>query len=158
MEKLVEAFRTAIEIERRGQVMYLNAADRIREIVANTVLLELANDETEHELMINSYYHALQTHQGWPAITNEDRPLDLPDRVKEMLEKTTSELKLSDTYLEIYDTALDYEMESRDFYLSQSNVADDRRLIEFFKFLARVESTHAKALDMLVNEGEERQV
>jgi rubrerythrin len=151
VEKLVEALQAAIQMERRGRETYLDAADNIKEVVAKTVLLELANDEEEHELMITSYYHALQNHQGWPAPQAEDRPLDLPDRVREMLEKTAAELTHSDTYLEIYETALDLERQSRDFYLARSNVADDRRLIEFFRFLARVEETHAKALEILVD-------
>lgn len=151
MEKLVEALQAAIQMERRGRDTYLDAADNIKEVVAKTVLLELARDEEEHELMITSYYHALQSHQGWPALKVEDRPLDLPDRVKEMLEKTAAELTHSDTYLEIYETALDLERLARDFYISRSDEADDRRLIEFFRFLASVEATHAKALEILVD-------
>jgi len=151
VEKLVEALQAAIQMERRGRDTYLDAADNIKDVVAKTVLLELANDEEEHELMITSYYHALQSHQGWPALKIEDRPLDLPDRVKEMLKKTAAELTHSDTYLEIYETALDLERQARDFYLSRSDVADDPRLVEFFRFLALVEATHAKALEILVN-------
>ena len=156
MDKLVETLQAAIQMERQGRETYLDAADRVKEVVAKTVLLELANDEEEHELMITSYYHALQSHQGWPALKIEDRPLDLPDRVKAMLKETASELTHSDTYLDVYGTALNLELQARDFYLSQSNTADDRRLIEFFRFLARVEDTHAKALEILVNGGKER--
>lgn len=151
MERLLEALQNAIEMERRGRDIYLDAAERSHDIVTKNVLAELARDEDEHELLITSYYTALQNHQGWPEPTDEARQLDLPARVQEMLEKTKSRLDGAHLYMDVYETALEMEMQSRDFYASQSNVADDRRLIEFFRFLARVESIHAKALELLVN-------
>lgn len=156
MEKLAEALQTAIQMEREGRDTYLSAADQVTDVSAKTVLLELAQDEEEHERLITSYYHALQSHQGWPAPEAEDRPLDLPERVKQMLQEAATRLEHSHTNPEIYDSALESELQARDFYLSQSNTADDRRLIEFFRFLARVEATHAKALELLAERNQHR--
>lgn len=153
MEKLITTLHNAIRMERQGRDIYLDAMDRVKSPVAQAVLLELASDEEEHERLITSYYEALQRHQGWPDPQGEDRELDLPDRATEMLEKTAEGFSESSTCAEIYEAALELETQSRDFYLSQSEIADDRRLVEFFRFLARVEAAHAKALRVLLDAG-----
>lgn len=149
MQKLAEAFRTAIEMERCGRKAYLEAADCIKEPVIKSIVLELANDEDEHERMINRYYHALQKNQGWPTPDGEDQITDLPERIKEMLRNAVTEICEKSLYADIYRLACGLERESRDFYLTQAEAADDRRLMEFFKFLARVEEAHLFALELL---------
>jgi rubrerythrin len=153
MDKLAEALQTAMNMERRGREAYIEAADRIKQPVVASILVDLANDESEHELMISRYYAALQRHQGWPAPDREDRPMDLPERVKNALDMTVEDTGSVSAYIDVYEHAAVLERASRDFYIAQADDADDRRLVEFFGFLARVEQTHLSAMERLITGG-----
>lgn len=150
MQILAEVLQLATEMERLGCEAYLKAAERIHSPVIKSILFELANDEDEHEAMVGRYYHALCEHQGWPAPEGEDRHIDLPDRVRKMLDLAAENIRDDSSYADIYNTAAGLERESRDFYLAQAEATDDRRVAEFFKFLARVEDAHLMALTLLL--------
>lgn len=149
MERLAQALRTAIEMERRGCRDYLEAAERVRVPLIRSILIELAHDENEHEVMITRYYEALQKHQGWPAPEGEDHPMDLPERVKGMVDSIALQIGDATAYAAVYGQAMEMERLSRDFYHEQAEAADEPRLVEFFRFLERVEAAHLKSLELM---------
>jgi len=153
MERLARIFKEAIEMELEGRQVYLDAAERTSDLVLKTVLEELARDELSHSEMITRFYEALEKHQGWPEPDDRsERHTDLPKRLHAIIDETAGALKGRNGYHDIYRIASDMERRSRDFYLEQENAAEDRRVVELFGFLARVEDAHMKALTLLAQE------
>jgi len=150
MQTVAETLQAALELERRGRQLYLEVADRVVDPVIKAVLVALANDEQAHENVISRYYHALEKHQAWPAVDSGLKPGTSIKRIKQILEGTAGKIGTDATFLSVYESARDLELRSRDFYRSQANAADDRQVVELFRFLASLEQAHLEALELVV--------
>ena len=150
MADLVESLQTALELERRGRAFYLDASDRVQDKIVKGVLVDLANDEEAHEQAIGRFYQALEKHQAWPSFEGGEGAGHAPERVQEIVESSVGNIGSDATFVGVYETACELEVKSRDFYREQADAADERRLEEFFRFLARVEDAHLKALGTMV--------
>jgi len=148
MEQLVESLQTALEMERQGRRFYVDAADRARDQIVAAILTALADDEASHEEIILRYYNALAKTADWPLPdSTEGEP---GARVTGIVESTVGAVKPDATFMSVYETARELEIKSRDFYQELSRKAEDRRLVEFMGFLARVEQAHLYAIETIL--------
>jgi rubrerythrin len=157
MVSLDEVLTTALNFEREGRRVYLDAARRVRDAVIAAVLEALANDEQMHETMIRRYYEAMERHEDWPEADIEAAAQQpAKQRIEEIVQKTAGSIGPDETFISVYEKARDLELQSRDFYRTQADSTDDRELVKFFRFLAGMEQTHLEMLSMLVNATRDR--
>lgn len=149
MSSILESLQTALDMEQKGREFYLDAADKVTDSVVVEVLVALANDEAEHERMIERYYNAMHNHAGWPEMPKESVGEAITPAV-EMLSKTVGEIGAHASYQSVYATACELEKRSRDFYIKCKDEAEDKQVAEFFAFLVRVEQAHLDALQLML--------
>lgn len=150
MERLAESFEFALKLEREGRCYYLSAAERVKDVVIQSVLLGLADDELQHENAISRYYQALEKHQAWPTPDYTGERGELPGHLREILSGSVGNIGPDATFQNIYEAAYDLEVRSRDYYLSESGKTGELSVSKLFRFLAGVEEAHMKALDLLI--------
>ncbi len=151
MEALSEALGFALRMEEKGRDYYLRAAEQAQDVVVRSVLVSLADDESSHAEAVGRFYTALEKHQGWPAWTPEQGTGKLPEHLQTILDETAGRAGRDRTYVGVYETARELELRSRDYYQAQADEVDDRSLVEFFRFLARVEQAHLDALTLMLD-------
>lgn len=148
MATLLESLHTALEMERQGHRFYIEAATVAEGPVAKSVLMALADDEEAHESIISRYYEVMEKHQDWPAIDGSEAGLS--DTVREIVDVTIGSINADTAPVDVYQAAREMEVQSLDFYRRQRDSAQDRRVSEFFGFLACVEEAHVEALDAVL--------
>lgn len=138
-------------MERIGNEEYLKAADKCEDDTLAAILLSLANDEEEHERVINSFYSAMAESKGWPDVDRSLLPVpDAIERINLIMNETAAKIAPDDSFIDIYEAAHELEVRSREFYLKEMQKADDREVIEMFRFLARIEGIHMDMLNLLL--------
>ena len=150
MDKLLAVLKHAQNFEKKGYEFYLKASEKVKNPVVSSVLSSLAFDENSHELMIDRYYVALQNGQGWPSRDEDCNCEPEDERLAKIARDITKKLDSDSNYLEVYETALEMEKASYDYYQSQAEIADDKNVEKFFSFLANLEFTHMKMLNLMV--------
>lgn len=152
MVSVSELFSVALEFEREGHRVYLEAARRATDLVVRAVLSSLAQDEHAHETLIRRYYQALERGEGWPQPNSEvSTSAPARQRIQAIVEETAGAIGPDETFLGVYERARDLELKSRDFYRAQADAVQDRQLVKFFRFLAGTEQTHLEMLGMLID-------
>ncbi len=152
MVSVSELFSVALDFEREGRRVYLEAARRATDPVVQAVLSSLAQDEHVHETLIRQYYQALERSEGWPQPNGEVfASIPARRRIQAIIEETAGAIGPDETFLGVYERARDLEQKSRDFYRAQADATQDRQLVKFFRFLAGTEQTHLEMLGMLVD-------
>ena len=149
MQSVIDSLQTALEMERKGRRFYLDAAERVQDQIVRSVLVALANDEEAHERMINGYYQAIRKQQDLPPVP--DHSAEPPEHVTEILQSTAGSIGLDATFLSVYEVARDFEQKSRDFYQAQVDLANDRPIVDFYRFLVRMEQVHLQTLQLLLD-------
>lgn len=151
MSTIAESLHTAVEMERLGRQFYIEAADRVRDGVLQSIMVALARDEEAHERIIRRYYEALKRQKGWPGAGEGVADLrSSNDEVKQIVETTIGGIGADATFLSIYEKARDLEVRSRDFYSARAGEAATRDEREFFEFLAGVEAIHLNTLELVL--------
>ena len=150
METLIETLQTALEMERRARELYLDVADRVRDVVVKSVLVALADDEQAHETAIEHYYQALEKHKSWPTSDTRYRSLEPSEAVRKIVDGTAGSIEPDVEFAGVYEKAYELEVQACDLYRSQADAAQDRNVREFFGFLARLEQAHVNALQVMV--------
>lgn len=150
METLIKTLQTALEMERRARELYLDAADRVRDVVVRSVLVALADDEQAHGRAIEHYYQVLERTKSWPSSDTKYRDIEPPEAVKRLVDGTAGSIEPDVEFAGVYEKAYELEVLSRDFYRSQADAAQDINVREFFGFLARLEQAHVDALQVIV--------
>ena len=149
MQTVIDSLQTSLEMEHKGRRFYLDAAERARDQIVRSVLVALANDEQAHERIINTYYQAIRKQQDLPPVP--DHSAEPPEHVTEILQSTAGSIGPDTTFLGVYEVARDLEQKSRDFYQAQADLANDRPIVEFYRFLARMEQVHLQTLQLLLD-------
>jgi rubrerythrin len=151
MEDVASILQTALDIERQARRLYLEAAEKIEDPVVKSVLVALADDEESHENHINSYYHAMQKHKGWPPMKQPSKPLASLKRIEGIIKQSGGRAIPDNTFIGVYEAGRDLELWATEFYQSQAEAATDRNAVEFFRFLASLENAHLEALQMMLD-------
>jgi len=151
MAPLAESLKTALDFERQGYQFYVDAASRVEDPVVKTVLMSLADDERDHENIISRYYDALVKHSDWPAPQSDTLFRSTPEQVEAMVRQTVGSIGADASFVGVYETARDLEMGSVKFYSAQAESAEDERVVQFFRFLTRIETAHMQALQTVLD-------
>lgn len=148
MKDLSEVLKTALEIEKKGQEFYLEASRRVSDVVISSILISLMHDEEAHARTIEQYYGALQRAQNWPP--PEESPLiSSQERIAKVVAESGN-IGPDATFQNIYESARQLELRSRDFYRAERENADDPRVAKLLDFLTNMEAIHIEMLDSLL--------
>lgn len=151
MNSLGQVLQAALEMERKGREYYFTAAEKVEDPTIGAILISLAHDEEDHERVINSYYNAMMESKGWPVVDRELPPsADAERRIMKIVDEIAGSIVPNETFIGVYETAREMEMHSRDFYRAGEEETSDMEIIEFFRFLARIEGIHMGMLDILL--------
>ncbi len=146
---LIEAFRTAIEMEEKGRQFYLKLAKRSSNDLAKRVFEALADDETRHIIAIKGYCENIHKKEKVPKLCAV-----MPDH-KRIKEKIIFERHQSDMIksvpvnadeLAAYETALKMENEGYKYYKKSLDLAKDSDVKELYKFLISEEEAHSELI------------
>lgn len=151
MKDVLEIMRIAQETEKKSRMFYLEASEKSKSILVSAVLRSLADDEADHERIIERYYNAMSKSQHWP-VYEEDKIETADKRIEKILEDTGKHIEKDPSFDGVYRAACEKEKATRDFYKQEADKSDDIQLKKFYSFLANLESIHAKMLDLLVEE------
>jgi len=142
-DKILEALKIAIDIEKDGKECYLQASQVSDNEVGRKLFQALAQEEDTHHRKFVEMYRALQKRKGWPAT---DFQPDTGKRLRELFTRTCEvigvNVKSVATEFEAINTAIDKEKKSYDFYNRQSENATYDVERDFYGALASEEREH----------------
>jgi rubrerythrin len=150
LETTLEVLHVALDFEKNGMEFYREAAGRVQDKVVKSVLLSLADDEEAHQNIIRRYYHAIEAKRWIPEAADEELPpsKSAAERIRALVSEVISPVGPDATYASIYETAVQFETKSYDYYMSQQS--DNPRVNAFFKYLAGVERIHREMLQLML--------
>lgn len=138
------ALQKALELEKRGQAFYVEAAERTVNETGKEMYRSLADDEDLHAAMIQRQIDALGAEAGWqaPGVAPEgrvdlDSPL-FPQGGKGPAEAVQPDASDRDALL----FALKIENDSFELYRTQAQAATDPNAKQMYGYLAAAERTH----------------
>ncbi len=148
---VADLLKTAQGLERRGRTYYMEAAERVSDPVVKAVCVALGRDEEEHGEIVNLFYAALEKTEDWPKPADLDsQPKSARERLDEIVGDTAGAISPGDSYMDVYQSALELERETLVFYKKGEASTDDPALIKFFRYLWHTEKTHAEMLHALL--------
>ncbi len=150
MDDLLAVLKQAMDYEQKIYDFYMKASEQAKSSIVSAVLTSLAFDEKAHENMINQYYKALENGQGWPSMEGKCKCDPADERLAKIAREVSKELDFDSSYLKVYETALEMEKASYDYYKTQGETAQDDNIRNFFAFLSNIEYTHIKMLSFMV--------
>lgn len=134
--ELAKALRQAVSFEKNGRAIYEEAASKTKNPLISKTFKYLAEQEDFH----------LQEIQNYLTYGKIEFLGDQPETTQQFFSTTVSEYKhkaeATEDDLDAYETALELEKESYNFYLAQHNATADPDLKQFFDFLMQQEKIH----------------
>jgi len=151
-QNVIQILELAVETERRARRIYLEAAENAKDAVTASVFEALADDELEHERIIVEFWKAVEHNAEW-AEDNIDASLTKPaeGRIKDILARCEASASDDINLMQVYETAANFERDTRDFYKEQAELAKDVRAKRFFTFLTIFEDIHLAMLDYFID-------
>lgn len=149
--ELKEALQTALEFEKKGYGIYVEASEKTENPIVRKTFRYLADQEASHIERIKRY---IEEESPDVRLFGDKLP-----EVQRFFTMTVSEFKekteLSDDDLKAHETALALEKSSYEFYKKQFEGTEDEKAKPFFEFLMEQESAHyaliEKAYDYIKN-------
>jgi rubrerythrin len=142
-DKILEAIKIAIDMEKDGKECYLQASQESGNEVGRKLLKSLALEEDTHRKKFVKMYQAIQKRKGWPEIDfRPDKGKKLRTLFTGTCEITGVNVKTVDTEFDAINTAIDKEKKSYDFYNRQSLKATFDAERSFYEALAGEERAH----------------
>jgi rubrerythrin len=141
--KILEALKIAMDMEKDGKKYYLQASQESCNEVGRKLLQSLSLEEDTHSQKIIEIYNVIQKKEGWPAAKfQSDRGKALRELFTVTCEITGVNVKAAVAELIALNTAIDKEKKSYDFYnrQSQNSTYDTER--DFYKAIAAEEREH----------------
>jgi len=150
MEKVLEILKLAVEKEHVRAAAYRDAATKTNNALAKATFEALAKDEEKHEKYLNAYYAKQVANEGWPPVAEIVEDGNALAVVQEIFKYANQQIgAVGDTsgdLEEVYQSAIDAEIESVHVYKDAMRHASDPNAKAFFKLLVEVEQMHAKLL------------
>jgi rubrerythrin len=141
--KILEALKIAIDIEKDGKECYLTAVQKSDNEAGRKLLQSLALEEDTHQQKLEEIYHTIQKRMRWPVVAfQSDKGKTLSDLLTGTCEAIGVNVKTNSTELEAINTAISKEKESYDFYERQSQNATNDTERAFYKTIASEEREH----------------
>jgi rubrerythrin len=141
--KILEALKTAIEMEKNDKECYLNAVLKSDNDAAIKLLQSLALEEDTHRQKLEEIYLTIQKKMAWPTVYfPPDKNKTLMNLLTGVCKTTGVNVKTNSIELGIINTAIKKEKESYDFYKSQSQNATTEDELNFYEAIADEEREH----------------
>jgi erythrin-vacuolar iron transport family protein len=142
-DRILDALKIAIEIEKNGKECYLQAVQQSGNEVGRKLFQALALEEDIHRQKFVEMYQAVQKSKGWPTTDFQ------PDKAKKLrklfigtCEVIGVNVKATSNEVATINIAIDKEKKSYDFYNRQSENAIYDSEQDFYRALAAEEREH----------------
>lgn len=145
---VLEAVKSAIITELRGEEIYQAASERATDPAAKQMFESLAIDERQHKAFLEKNFKSLLEDGTWavPATPDNLNPLESSDVINSDFLKR---VKGGAFEMAVIAAGCELERSAIDFYNKQAVECPDQESAEVFKFLATWEEGHLKALSEL---------
>lgn len=142
---VLEAVKTAVITELRGEEIYQAAAERSTDPAAAQMFKSLAEDERQHKSFLEQNFKSLLERGEWsiPATPENLTPLDHSDIVSEDF---LQRVKGGTFEMAVIAAGCELERAAIRFYEGQAEECPDEESCEVFRFLANWEKSHLDAL------------
>jgi rubrerythrin len=145
--KILEALKIAIELEKDDKECYLQASQDSGNDVGRKIFGSLAHDEDLHRKKFEEIFNDIQQNKGWPLI---DPMSDNSQKLRELFNETCAaagvNVKAAGMELDAISTAIQKEKTSYDFYKRQSQNATFDTERTFYEAVAAEEMQHELVL------------
>ncbi|MEJ2636254.1 MAG: ferritin family protein [Calditrichia bacterium] len=153
VRKDLEALKIAMQTEEEGQQLFKTASANTKNSFVKSIFDRLAKDELLHMDLIKKFYAQLEHSGSWKELSPQDR--DYRSAKQEMktifssaLEKAKAgNLNVSESDVEVYRRAVQFEKDGADLYDRLYNETDDKLAKKFYLFLREMEKEHMNLLD-----------
>ncbi len=151
MENLTEALKRAIDMEKKGYDIYIEAAKKTSNKLGKVTLEAIAAKELDHIKAIEEFDKKISGEisdlsKAIESINSKSKK----DYIGSIMDKLKAELQAkvkADTDLEkAYEVAMGLERQSYDLYKKLAGEASDPQAKKFFEFLMGEENTHYELL------------
>lgn len=146
-DKILEALKTAIQMEVEGKEFYLKASRESNNALGKKLLQSLASEEDMHQKEFNRIFDVIRNKRDWPE--SDFKPSGgsrLRTIFAEELKTAKSAVKATSSEIDAAQLAIDMENKSFEFYTKQSRIASYDAEKEFYNTLALEEREHSLIL------------
>jgi len=153
MEARKEALKLALQTEEEGYKLYKSGADNSKNDLVKGIFQQLFKDELMHMDLIKRFYSVLNETGSWAKLSEEEKNYKgLKGEIKTIFSNALEELKseksqVSETDLEVYKKAIEFEKNGVKMYDRLLKETDDDKASKFYTFLRDMEQDHADVLD-----------
>lgn len=138
--ELKKAFETALDFEQKGHKIYEGTSNKTRNPIVAKTFRYLADQELIHIEEIEEYIEKLN--DGYKVEPKGDTIEETKKFFTTTVDKFKEKTELSNDDLKAYETALELEQSSYDFYKKQHDQTENKEAKKFFKFLMEQENVH----------------
>jgi rubrerythrin len=151
MDKLTDILKVAVEKEILRKGMYEEAAAKATNPLVKSTFETLAREEDKHAEFVQTYYDKQVASEAWPAPSEVGADYDFRDVIKAIFSQANAAIaatgdKPAVELTEVYDAAIEAELESVHYYADALNHTNDPTAREFFSVLVEQEKLHHKLL------------
>ena len=153
IQKSLEALKLALKTEQEGYQLYKSGAENANNALVKSIFTQLAKDELMHMDLIKRFYAQLRDAGSWTELTEEEKNYkgikgEFKTIFSEALQKTKEgKAEVSDSDLEAYDQAINFEKNGVAMYDKLYRESDDEKAKTFYIFLRDMEQEHWDVLD-----------
>jgi len=136
--ELMQALRTALEMEKKGREIYMQVANTTKNPHVKKTFSYLASEEVNHIVEIEDFIE----NQTDEIEMLGDTPEDTLNFLKEALGDLEEGAEIAAEDIKAYELALALEQKGYTFYKDQADKTEDEKTREFFTFLMEQENAH----------------
>ena len=146
-EKILEPFRVALKLEREGKKFLLEAAAKSTHPVARRTFEYLASEEDIHAEKIQRLYQAIaETGESIDPDADESEAEGKVAEFNDRLAELKDSVKATAGDIEAYNTALEMEEDTEQFYHDRIAETDDPNIQRIYRYLIAEEKGHSAML------------
>ena len=144
----LEPYRIALEMEKEGKELFLEAARTTKSNLARQTFEFLAREEDKHLEQIEKFYRAMEESDGQdPPHVEDSRANERLEEFNKHLETVRDDFVATESDIEAYQVALRFENGAEDFYQEMLDRSDDPRVKRFYRWLIDEESMHSRLIN-----------
>ena len=146
MKNTLEAMKIALDMEKSGYKIYMDAAQKTLNKLGKSTLEAIAAQELEHIKVIEGYCQRPDADPEAAKMIGQIKHSDKRDYIKQIIgkvgQKLEGKVKADVELSDAYKTAMDLERESYAFYKNLSEEAAVPTVKAFFKYMMEQENAH----------------
>lgn len=151
MEDLTVALKGAMDMEKRGYDVYMDAAKKTKNILGRFTLEMIGKKELDHIAAIEAFIKTTTSKSNdLQSAIDEIKPKEKADYYRPIMDKLSKELNTTvgpDAGLKAsYDVAMGLEKRSYDLYKKLEGGTVNPQAKKFFQFLTKEENAHYEIL------------